>query len=751
MRDFSVLSDVEFEELVGDLLGAEHDTLVERFAAGADGGIDLRWTTLEGLHIAQCKHYHRSSFAQLLASARKESQKVQKLAPVRYFFITTFDLSVSQKDQIYAIFKSWMKAPSDVSGGRDVDALITKHSNIEHRHAKLWITNGMQLFWATHADIAHRSEALRERIEKSMPRYVVSPGYQSARDVLATHNVCLISGPPGIGKTALAQMLLAEYITMGYEPIEVSADINEAWTSLRRDTPQIFFYDDFLGEITFAERLPKNEDRRLSDIIEKFSTPGSNKKLILTTREYILRDAKLNYQRLSDLDSKYHFVLELKAYNKADKAQILYNHLWHSDVGRECLREIAKGGYKQIITHRSYNPRLIEYCTGKAFDTETPGYPKRFKDTLDHPETIWKVAFEKHLTLEQQLLAIILCTFPRNAHIERLQEAHAALCDALNVASTESSFREALDVLEGTFISINKDGGNDTIIRHFNPSVTEFSLNRMAADRRITSAVVRSAQFFEQLSELFSYGRGGSPIRRGSASLMATLTRNKVDFQQAMRRTLDSSSLNRIEVELGSSSTTFMIDSPDKLERRTLFCLEVDLQWGADSTLLREAINLLISRWRTNVGDKRAADQTLQKLREHPIENDLMNAAHDALHAALESSLKDTDDWYYYTSHLSEYDGVELDSLPDLASQFEGFMDRHLRQDDLEDPTYNLDEMKSLADVLGLDGLSGRIEEVMHEHYEPDDDYEPSGSRFHGDDGRDSDEYIADLFDRFSE
>lgn len=194
-----------------------------------------------------------------------------------------------------------------------------------------------------------------------------------------------------------------------------------------------------------------------------------------------------------------------------------------------------------------------------------------------------------------------------------------------------------------------------------------------------------------------------------------------------------------------------MIDSPDKLERRTLFCLEVDLQWGVDSTLLREAINLLISRWRTNVGDKRAADQTLQKLREHPIENDLMNAAHDALHAALESNLKDTDDWYYYTSHLSEYDGVELDSLPDLASQFEGFMDRHLRQDDREDPTYNLDEMKSLADVLGLDGLSGRIEEVMYEHYELDDDYEPSGSRFHGDDGRDSDEYIADLFDRFSE
>jgi DNA polymerase III delta prime subunit len=748
MRDFSVLSDVEFEELVGDLLGAEHNTLVERFAAGADGGIDLRWTTPEGLHIAQCKHYHRSSFAQLLASAKKEAQKVQKLKPVHYFFITTFDLSVSQKGQIYEIFKSWMKAPGDVSGGRDVDALITKHSDVEHRHAKLWITTGMQLFWATHADIAHRSEALRQRIEKSMPRYVVSPGYQSARDVLATHNVCLISGPPGIGKTALAQMLLAEHITMGYEPIEVSADINEAWTSLRRDTPQIFFYDDFLGEITFAERLPKNEDRRLSDIIEKFSAPGSSKKLILTTREYILRDAKLNYERLNNLDSRYHFVLELKAYNKADKAQILYNHLWHSDVGRECLREIARGGYKQIITHRSYNPRLIEYCTGKAFDTESPGYSKRFKDTLDHPETIWKVAFEKHLTLEQQLLVNTLCTFPRDAHIERLQEAHAALCDALNVVSTESSFREALDVLESTFISIHKDAERNTVIRHLNPSVTEFSLTRIAADRRVTEAVVRSAPFFDQLSELFSYSRGGSLFRRGNKSLMATLTRNKDDFQQAMARTLDSRSLYQIEVQLADTSSTFMIDSPDGLERRVRFYLEVDLEWGIDSDLLRQAVNRLTLRWRTNVADKFAAEQTLQALREHSIENDLLDAAHDALHTALESNLKDTDDWHHYTSHLSEYDGIQLDSLPDLASQFESFMERHLLE---EDTSYNLDEMKSLAETFGLDGLSERIEEVLHEDYEPDDEYEPSGSRLHDDDDRGSDEYIADLFDRLGE
>ncbi|MFE7155301.1 restriction endonuclease [Streptomyces sp. NPDC057636] len=748
MRDFSVLSDVEFEELVGDLLGAEHDTLVERFAAGADGGIDLRWARPEGIHIAQCKHYHKSSFAQLLNAARKEAQKVRKLKPHRYLFVTTFDLSVSQKDRIHEIFESWMTGPGDVLGGKDVDALITRHSEVERRHPKLWVSTGMQLFLALHADMANRAEALRQRIEKSMPRYVVSPGYQSARDILTTHNVCLISGPPGIGKTTLAQMLIAEHISMGYEPVEVSADINEAWTALRRDHPQVFLYDDFLGQITFAERLPKNEDKRLSDIIEKFSAAGSGKKLILTTREYILRDAKLNYERLSDLEAKYHFVLELQAYSKADRAQILYNHLWHSDVGRACLREIAKGGYKEIISHRSYNPRLIEYCTGRAFDITSTGYPERFKATLDHPEKIWKVAFEKHLTLEQQLLVNILCTFPREARLDSLHAAHTSLCDSLGVISTGASFRESLDVLEGTFISLHKDVERNTIVRHLNPSVTEFALTRIAADPRIIDAIVRSAIFFDQLTEIFLYGRGGSFFRRGNTTLMEALGRNKDQFMQAMARTLDSRPLSQIEVQLGETPTVFMIDPPDKMENRIRFCLQVDLEWGIDPILLRSAIDLLISRWRTGTGDKASASRTLESLSQHSIGEDLLNLAHEALHTWFDSKLNDADDWYFYANHLSEYHGIHLVDLPDLALHFESFMDRQLLEGS---SPYNLDEMKSLAEDFGLSVLSDRIEEAIREEYEPDDEYEPDGSRQSDEGDKGSDEYIADLFGRLGE
>ncbi|MFF7074148.1 nSTAND3 domain-containing NTPase [Streptomyces pseudovenezuelae] len=746
MRDFSVLSDVEFEELAGDLLGAEVGVPVERFAAGADGGIDLRWNASGVTTIAQCKHYLRSSFSQLYAAAEKEVEKVKRLNPDAYRFITTLDISVSQKDRIYALFSEWMSGPECVLGGRDIDALITRYPDVERRHAKLWVSTGMQLFWNLHSDIANRAEALRQRIGKSMPKYVVSSSYGPARRLLDEHNVCLISGPPGIGKTTLAQMLIAEHISVGYEPIEVSADINEAWVALSRETNQIFLYDDFLGQITFSERLAKNEDKRLSDLIEKLSSGNSSKKLILTTREYILRDARLSYERLGELDNRYQFVLELQAYSKADRAQILYNHLWHSDVAASCLREIAKGGYKEILNHRAYNPRLVEYCTGKAFDTQSPGYPSRFKESLDHPERIWRVAFEEHLTDEQRLLVLVLSALPKRVAIDVVLEAHQSLCDELGVLSTESSFRRALEVLEGTFIAISRNRDGDTTIQHANPSVTEFALFRVASDRKVLEALVASAVSFDQLTELFLYARGGSFIYRGNPELMTALKNMKEKFTAAMRASFDSPSLQQEKTWVPGIGIT-RVDPTGKLEERVGIYLQVDKEWHVGDEAIRVVVERLLDQWRNHEGDKAEATNTFTLLSSHRSADHYIGEAHEVFHDWLASTLDSAEDWRHYVDHLSDYDRVNLQDEWDIADSFERFMENEIVSSGPH-PS-NLDDMKSIADEFGLYELSERIDEVITAEAEPDDDYErPDGFR---EGGYVTESYLEGLFGRLAE
>ncbi|MEV5851791.1 MULTISPECIES: hypothetical protein [Streptomyces] len=727
MRNFSVLSDVEFEELTGDLLGAELNVLVERFASGADGGIDLRWRVDGQTFIGQCKHYAKSSFSQLLKSAEKEVPKLLKLKPAGYRFITSFDLSPLQKEKIYALFSSWMSSPGDILGGRDVDALITLHEAVERRHPKLWVFTGLQLFWAVRADIANRTSALKSRIERSMPKYVVHSGYQKAREVLETKNVCLISGPPGIGKTTLAQMLLAEHISMGYEPVVISEDISEAWHSLTHNTRQIFIYDDFLGEIAFFERMAKNEDKRLVDLIEKI-TSGSSKKLVLTTREYILRDAKKFYERLDHLDTRLNFLLELNAYSRNDRARILYNHLWHSEVSSTCLREISAGGYKKIINHGGYNPRLIEYCTGGAFDVESSGYPDRFEATLDHPERIWRAAFDKHLLEEHRLLTLILCTLPRKTALDDLREAYVSLCNHSGISNAGRAFRDALEVLEGTFITIGRNEEGKPAVSHANPSVTEFCLARIESDSELLRKMIESVVFFEQLSIMFKHGdgaaffSGGRVGRRSRLILLSAIEAERDLLLASIRRTFKSRSPERELVWQTDRGNSYM-EPPGKFERRVNFLFQCLEKWGMDATEIEAEVAFVIDRWKESEGGKEDALKLSERIDSSSLASRLGEKAFNALDSWLNSTLRETEDWIHYTEFASRSGGLG----PDAAEQFDRFMDEEFSRWSPSPP--DLEKMKDIAEDMGLDHLVSRIDEALEEESsEPDENYHREAS-----------------------
>ena len=87
----------------------------------------------------------------------------------------------------------------------------------------------------------------------------------------------------GIGKTMLADVLLAGYTSLGYELVVISADIEEGEGAWRSNQRQVFYYDDFLGRVTYGElHLGKNEESRLAHFIERVRN-STDKRFILTT------------------------------------------------------------------------------------------------------------------------------------------------------------------------------------------------------------------------------------------------------------------------------------------------------------------------------------------------------------------------------------------------------------------------------------------------------------------------------------
>lgn len=510
-RSFRVLTSTDFEHLCADLLSAELGVRFERFADGRDGGVDVRASPESGLHIGQCKHYERSGFAKLLKSLKLECPKVEKLAPSEYWVLTTVDLSKTQKDQIFHLFQNHMSGPSRVLGAGDVAGLLAKHTGVERAHVKLWLDSGGVLqAMLDRAELA-RSSDLVERIFESLPRYVQSKAYHPARSVLTEHGTCILSGAPGVGKTTLAHILAAGFAEDGFELFDVSRDIDEAWSLMRPGVKQLFIYDDFLGRVAEGEHLVHREGERIANLIHKVGR-SPDTKLLMTTREYLWASAIRSSEILDSIETRMKFVVKVEHLSRRHRAEILYSHLWHSDLDLDVKSQLlADQRYRRVIDHRNYSPRLVEAVTSRKVIefSETVGddYFDTVLGVLDRPVNIWRPAFEYHLTRQEQAILVSLLTQERTPSVEELEQAWIEFCRAAEVTRSVGDFRAGLSKLEGSFIAIRRNhGGGGLHVEFANPSVIDFLLSYVAEDRTTLEAMVGSVVDFRQLLLLRALG-----------------------------------------------------------------------------------------------------------------------------------------------------------------------------------------------------------------------------------------------------
>ncbi|WP_328503671.1 restriction endonuclease [Streptomyces sp. NBC_00457] len=498
--DLTRLTDFDFEAVCKDIFEAEYRVRLEIFSPGADSGVDLRYLHAGGTHlVVQCKHWVRSPRSKLIERIKNsELTKVQRLQPDRYILATSVELTKGAKDKIYNILSPYVKTPSDIYGITEINALLRKHESVVRRHVRLWLTSASVLSALLSKSVLTRSQQLAEELDSTLRTYAPNESYGRAVDLLETRHTCVIAGIPGIGKTTLAQVLCAGYVSEGYELVEVSADLEEANSLWDDKVAQIYYYDDFLGQTTLEEKLGKNEDSRLLAFMDRIEK-SRNKRFILTTREYILAQARQRYEKLHrhrfDLQT---CVVDMADYTYRARGTILYNHVYASGLSDDIKSNFADPAvYRPIIQHQNFNPRVVAATIAEAdsFPSAGEDIGRRILENLRDPRSVWSHIVSHQLKDPDVQLLALTYSFMGGVYLGDMQDLWVSL------ERSSRDLRTSLATLDGTMLRTYRKSDRIFLAFH-NPSVRDFMREYLLEDRSNFLQLIKCFSHFEQIEAL---------------------------------------------------------------------------------------------------------------------------------------------------------------------------------------------------------------------------------------------------------
>jgi hypothetical protein len=187
--------------------------------------------------------------------------------------------------------------------------------------------------------------------------FVPTPAWQRAVAVLKAHNFLVLSGPPEMGKTAIARMLGLELLTEGWEVHECTRP-EEVEKRFDRATPQLFIADDAFGSTEYrpdaAERWANNLDRILH-------STDKHHWLIWTSRPAPLSAGlrRLHRERGAERFPRPAAVqVDASALGPEEKTLILFRHARAAGLS-EGQRTLIRRHGATIVEHPHFTPERI--------------------------------------------------------------------------------------------------------------------------------------------------------------------------------------------------------------------------------------------------------------------------------------------------------------------------------------------------------------------------------------------------------
>ena len=382
------------------------------------------------------------------------------------------------------------------------------------------------------------------------PVFVPTRAYAAAVHVLAQHRFVVLTGPPEMGKTAIARTIGLAALTDGWEVHECIRP-DELWARFRRERRQVFIADDAFGS---TEYRPEAAERWSLDLDRVLRALDDNHWLIWTSRPAPFRAGLRRVHREHGVErfpQPAQVQIDAVDLDVTEKALILFRHAKAASLPADAVELVKAEGWA-IVAHPHFTPerirrfvavRLLELSAELGREAEIEA---AVAAEIREPTEAMAVSL-RALSDQHRTLLVALLDTPPGPVVER---ELAAACRRHSRAGLTQQPAELVDRLTDHFLRLS----NGKAVTWVHPSWRDLVIEQLREDQPQRERFLHNSSLEGLLLALSTAGGAEGerllPLMCGDGDWDAVAER-----LADLIPTLDEPDLNRLFIALGEAHT----------------------------------------------------------------------------------------------------------------------------------------------------------------------------------------------------
>jgi hypothetical protein len=414
-------------------------------------------------------------------------------SPSAYVLITNAPLSATLRSGLGEVISEEFPQCRVVTwGADDVCALLDNAPNIRVAFPQLLGLRDLSELLRLVVDRAliERSSLAIEQAAELASVFVPTTAYNKALQTLSSHSFVVLTGPPEMGKTAIARMIGLAKLGEGWECFECQHP--EEVLKLRPgDQRRIFIADDAFGTTEYrpeiAHAWAADMDRILRAVNEK-------RWLIWTSRPALLQ-AALQRMHLQGKAEKFpqpaEVLVDAERLSSSEKALILYRHAKAANLEEEAKAFVRKFA-QLVINNNHFTPERVRRFVGdglprlKIEQASDEAAREAVISEIEHPTESMKKSFDALSPAHNQLLIAMLDAGRSDTLGKYLLAAHN------RISGSAEDISKLVNDLSSHFLRVKYPGRcptcasvtDDTSIDWMHPSWRDLLIERLASEAK---------------------------------------------------------------------------------------------------------------------------------------------------------------------------------------------------------------------------------------------------------------------------